>query len=414
MRAGDPDAFAALYDRWFDRAFDFAYRIVGDRHVAVEVARDAFLTASRVTGHVEDADTFGVTLLRLTRRAALDRPRAAQPTYAEDPADIALLWAAADALGERDREVLDLSLRHGLAPAAIGEIVGVNEIAAGQIESRVRHRFPGAVGAGKLWHGGRPACPELRAELVAHDAESFGSEAIRVTNQHAATCDACTARKQLDDEPETMFAAIPFIRALAEEVDDSGNRRSARGWFLGAAATAAVALFVVLIGVAALRREPKPAVSVAALPPSTTSTITSSTSSSTTATSTTTLATTTTTVAPPVVLPATTRRTTVAPTTTTTVAITSQFAVTPKSAPASYPMTDAPTLSWSATNVASAHVEGAGIDASKTSGSVKVCPGTVDANDECTATPASYEYTFDAFDAHGTRVVHRTVTLTIQ
>ena len=56
------------------------------------------------------------------RLARLDDPR----HVAEDTEIAALLWSAADALGDRDREVLDLALRHGLAPAEIAEVTGIN------------------------------------------------------------------------------------------------------------------------------------------------------------------------------------------------------------------------------------------------------------------------------------------------
>src|SRR5262245_42954396 len=199
VRAGDPNAFGELYDRWFDRVLDLAYRVLWDEQAAADIAQDAFLSAWRNLDRLEDAHAFGGWLLRIARNGALDRKRRDQRSrpvdderlamiertqlrgedrigslddparIAEDAAYSALLWDAADALGERDQQVLDLHLRHGLAPAEIGDVMDVNRNAANQLVHRVRQRLATAVGARVLWRGGEPACSALRAELVAAD-----------------------------------------------------------------------------------------------------------------------------------------------------------------------------------------------------------------------------------------------------
>jgi RNA polymerase sigma factor (sigma-70 family) len=241
VREGDPDAFGLLYDRWFDRVVDLAYRILRDADAAADVAQDAFVAAWRNLDRLEDFDAFGGWLLRIARNGALDRKRKddrARPAdaerlamierartrpedrlgtlddpvrVAEDASYVALLWDAADALGDRDRDVLDLNLRHGLAPAEIADVVGINRNAANQLVHRVRQRLAGAVGARLLWRGGEPACAALRAALVSAEVERFGADAVRVTERHAAACADCTARGRVHLAPEKMFAAIPVI-----------------------------------------------------------------------------------------------------------------------------------------------------------------------------------------------------------
>src|SRR5579871_525905 len=78
--ANDPTAFGELYDRWFDRVLDLAYRIVLDTNTAADVARDAFLAAYRNLGRLEDPRAFGGWLLRITRTRAIDRYRTMPPT----------------------------------------------------------------------------------------------------------------------------------------------------------------------------------------------------------------------------------------------------------------------------------------------------------------------------------------------
>src|SRR5215218_10703158 len=47
VEAGDADAFAALYDRHSRAAFSLAYRMMGDRQAAEDLAQDAFLKVWR-------------------------------------------------------------------------------------------------------------------------------------------------------------------------------------------------------------------------------------------------------------------------------------------------------------------------------------------------------------------------------
>src|SRR5690606_36311078 len=75
--AGDPEAFGALYDRWFDRVHHLVAGIVRDHHSAQDVCQDAFLAAWRGLPRLDDHRAFGGWLLRIARNAAYDRTRVA-------------------------------------------------------------------------------------------------------------------------------------------------------------------------------------------------------------------------------------------------------------------------------------------------------------------------------------------------
>ncbi len=254
-QAGD-QAFGQLYDLWFDRVYATALRIVGQPDVAAEVAQDAFLSAWRNLGSLEDPLAFGGWLLRIARNGALNRhdreqrsrpvddagitmieatgaspssapagfgadaarPGAAAGAY--DPASVAelnemqeLVWSAVGALPERDAEVLDLQLRYGMSPAEIGEIIGVNRNAANQLVHRVRGRFETAVRARVLWRGDRPDCPGLAALLAASGVDGFGAEAVKLAERHATTCADCEEKRELRLRPAALFASVPLVAA---------------------------------------------------------------------------------------------------------------------------------------------------------------------------------------------------------
>lgn len=252
-QAGDPDAFGRLYDRWIDRVHALARRVVRDPDLAEEVAQDAFLSAWRSLGGLQDPNAFGGWLLRITRNAAFDRSgregrsrpvddevlavieqggatagagapegfdletrlgRLADPAVAASDREIvALVHEAAAALGERDAEVLDLQLRYDLGPAEIGEVVGLNRNAANQLCHRVRGRFATAFRARMLWHGGRPSCPGLATTFADAGVTTFGADAVSVTERHLRTCAECDGRSRTLVQPAALFGALPLLAA---------------------------------------------------------------------------------------------------------------------------------------------------------------------------------------------------------
>ena len=242
LRAGDQDAFGRLFDRWYDRVHELARRVTRDDGLAADVAQDAFLAAWQRLDRLEDPAAFGGWLLRIARNRALDVVRAPVHTRTEaeedvslfadeqavatrtadleDPALVAgdrevqeLVWSAAATLGERDLTALDLSLRHGLEPAEIGEVLGINRNAANQLVHRMKGRLATAVGCRVLWRGGAPACVDLAGLLEADGLDRFDARAVRVADRHAATSADCSRRRETRLDPAKLFAAVPVVVA---------------------------------------------------------------------------------------------------------------------------------------------------------------------------------------------------------
>lgn len=250
VQAGDAKAFGVLYDEWFDRVFDLAYRIVRDREVAAEVAQDTFLSAWKNITRLRDPNAFGGWLLRIARNGAFNRSererrassvddqqlaimetvgagasnapdgfrmedslgRGVDPERAMEDSEMQdLVWESARALGPRDAEVLDLQLRHGLSPAEVGEVLGMNRNAANQLVHRVRGRLDGAVRARVLWRGGQPRCEVLERVLHGAGITEFDADAVKVINKHADACELCQENRALGLEPAAMFAALPLM-----------------------------------------------------------------------------------------------------------------------------------------------------------------------------------------------------------
>jgi RNA polymerase sigma factor (sigma-70 family) len=469
-RADDDAAFGQLYDRWFDRVHDLAFRVTKDSSAANDVAQDAFLAAWNNLPKLQDPQAFGGWLLRITRNAALDRARREQrsrpydaegmaivesagpspvnapigfriedragafddPERAAEDADlVALVWESAAALGARDAELLDLSLRHGLTPAEVGDVVGMNRNAANQAVHRVRNRLKTAIEARVLWRSGEPVCAGLAVALDGAGIEEFGPDAVRLAGEHAATCAECQGRRETRLEPSKLFGAMPFVivpmllkmkvaHALSESgvpmdgseafhFDGRGHRRMrrrARHVFVVTGTVVIVAF--VGVGVAADRVH-EVLIADTSQPTTTTLIVTTTTTAPTTTPSTTT-------VTEPSTTPTTTKKIYVPPPPPPPPASAS-ISVSPASEPNGYTFGRV-VLTWSSSGGSSVRVVSSGPDgliSTAASGAESVCPGTIRSGGCYIAGgfPQTFTYTVNVYDANGAIVASKSATLTI-
>jgi RNA polymerase sigma factor (sigma-70 family) len=233
-RGGDRRAFSILFERWFDRSYDVAWRIVRNPDTAAEVAQDTFLVVWEKLDTLRDPEAFGGWVLRTSRNRALNRLEREGRSRAFDTEDTVamvdrersavdvadeivrqeqhdLVWAAAAALGERDASILDLHLRHDLDPGQIAEALDITPNAAHQTLFRLRKRLEGAIRSYVLWHQGAPECGELAEVLERGGITSFGPSAVKAISGHVASCDLCDERHAAILAPASMFAAVPML-----------------------------------------------------------------------------------------------------------------------------------------------------------------------------------------------------------
>lgn len=76
VETGDADAFAALYDRHNRAAFSLAYRMMGDRQAAEDLAQDAFLKAWRgASSYRAERGSVRTWLLSIVHNRGIDQLR---------------------------------------------------------------------------------------------------------------------------------------------------------------------------------------------------------------------------------------------------------------------------------------------------------------------------------------------------
>ncbi|MEX2226993.1 MAG: hypothetical protein WEB52_11150 [Dehalococcoidia bacterium] len=243
--AGDLDSFGQLYDRYFIRVYDFAWRTLGDPAEAAAATEDAFARTVDALQHPVNAPTFRSLLFSAAHTAVVaradapgdDRSGAAHdeafgafdvpdPSHIENPAAVrgdyelaALGWEAFASLTARDYALLDLHLRQGLSVHEIAHVLGTSKKEAEAIVRRMTKAASEAIDSSVIARRG--TCPQLREAMSPFAMPPLNDEARAAAQQHVATCDVCQQEKlRLPNMLELLaaFSAIAAPHALKGDV----------------------------------------------------------------------------------------------------------------------------------------------------------------------------------------------------
>lgn len=235
--AGDLDSFGQLYDRYFPRVYDFAWRVVRDSDGASSVTESVFATAMASLPQLASAASFRSWLFAIAFRSAVARaggasaaPGAAHeeafgsfdvpdacfisdPSVAGgDPASAALVWEAATALSPRDYAVIDLHVREGLDSAEIGSVLAMSKGNAYTLVSRMTAAAADVMTGYVLARTGNKSCDQLQQILAPFDFPPYNDEIRRAVDAHTRECDTCQAARKLIPEPLAILGAFAAIK----------------------------------------------------------------------------------------------------------------------------------------------------------------------------------------------------------
>ena len=260
--AGDRSALAAIYDRYAPGLYDTARAMLSNSHDASDMVQDVFCLAAERLGQLRDHDRLKPWLYAVLRNEVYKRTkrrRRATPTdfQAEGTPDVpaaydprgagegaaydelaALVRAAAAGLDERDRLVLELSIRQGLGGRDLADALGVSADQSYSLVHRMRDRVEKSLGALTVAKAGRRDCPDLDRVLDGWDGE-FTVLIRKRVNRHIEECPTCDGnRRKL--APLALFGAAPAFalplglrdRVLAATAAPGGSppSRAGRHW----------------------------------------------------------------------------------------------------------------------------------------------------------------------------------------
>ncbi len=226
---GEVHAVTVLFDRFAEQVHDLAFAMLRNRLLAAEVVEATFEeTLQRLAGLQED-HRLAVWLLAVTRRNAVLR---AGPTSGPDRRPIlaghdaernrliTLVWEAVADLPMRDRTLLDLALRHGLAGQDLADALGVNPGQAHQMEVGMRNQIEAGLVGYLIDRATEGRCPALTKALKGWDGRFTPESSARIA-RHVERCGVCNQIRFGLPSPFVLYAAAlpaPFPAAVRPRV----------------------------------------------------------------------------------------------------------------------------------------------------------------------------------------------------
>jgi RNA polymerase sigma factor (sigma-70 family) len=227
---GDRTAFAAIYDRYADRLYDFCVGMLRDRDSAADCVQDVFVTAATKLVQLREPDRLRSWLYAIARSEALARIRDRKrempseelpdmPTAEADLATMAarnelaeLITEASGGLSERDRLVLELAYRQGLDGPELADALGVTHKNANTLVERLRDTIARSLGALLVCRRVKAdpsQCPEM-AELVADWDGKFTVLMRKRIARHIDGCAVCEEDRAQLVSPAALLGAAPI------------------------------------------------------------------------------------------------------------------------------------------------------------------------------------------------------------
>ncbi|MEV5325262.1 sigma factor-like helix-turn-helix DNA-binding protein [Nonomuraea sp. NPDC052634] len=219
LRRADTEAPARLYDFYGERLHDYAYALSGDRDLAADSVHDALVTAHGCAERLKEPAKLRAWLYALTRfqvRARLaHRPGTPpaglplpDPAEHDDPELADLVHETLGELRRGEREVLELSLRHGLTPAEVGAVLGLTGRQSAARLSRARDHLEIAAAAVVLARTGRAHCPDLSAMVDSWEGPLTPLLRRRLSG-HIGGCEVCTERRHRQVSAARLLDMVP-------------------------------------------------------------------------------------------------------------------------------------------------------------------------------------------------------------
>ena len=229
--SGDRNALASIYDLYAPGLFDTAAAMLSDRHDAADMVQDVFCIAAERLNQLRDPDRLKPWLYAVLRNEVYRRTKKRKRTTPTDfqsetvPEVVAafdpnaegaaasfdelaeLVRSAAAGLDERDRLVLELSVRQGLSGTDLADALGVSPEQSYSLVHRMRDRIEKSLGAFTVAKMGSQDCKELAAIISGWN----GQFSVLIRKRVARHIDECAICEKTRSKyaPLALFGVAP-------------------------------------------------------------------------------------------------------------------------------------------------------------------------------------------------------------
>ena len=225
---GDRSAVAEIYDRYADHIYSFCRSRLRNDADAADATQDTFVRASTRLDQLQNPSKLRSWLFAIARNQIVASGRATARATGGDGMELiaseddeldadllrveaaSQLWDASAGLSERDQEVLELHVRHGLSGTELADALGVSESHSYVLLSRMRDRIASSLGGLLVARLGRDDCRELDQLLATWDGRFTLDVRSRVT-RHVRSCEVCEQTHTTALASGVSFGVVPLL-----------------------------------------------------------------------------------------------------------------------------------------------------------------------------------------------------------
>lgn len=218
-----PAGLADAYDQYAAPLYGYCQWMLYEQADAADVVEHTFVAIATELGDLGVLGELRPWLYAVARDECIRRlGEAGFPWLADavsQPADFRgdarqaaawrLICAASIELTPRQREVVELSLRHNLNDVDLAVVLGVSRSQAHALSSHARSQLDKALRAYLVTRTGREACPWLDELLDGWDGQ-LTAQIRDLVGLHVEQCQACAGYRRRALRPEVLFSMLPM------------------------------------------------------------------------------------------------------------------------------------------------------------------------------------------------------------
>lgn len=253
LRAGDVIALTEVYDAYAPFLFDYCHGLLRDRVEAAGALRNCVIAAREHADRLTEPERLRGWLYAIARKECMrrrdspNRHTGQEAPEADDglsPEQIArrderrkLAHSALAALSGRQRETIDLLVRHELDEVDLCGVLGVPLEDVYPLVEQTRRDLGAGVRAALIAQHHLRDCPGAAALA---DAWPLPPQTAAALVRHVAECQACGSRELQVPPPDRLLAVLPIaaipadlrldVLTAATAEDRAGNRRAIAAW----------------------------------------------------------------------------------------------------------------------------------------------------------------------------------------
>ncbi|WP_326829155.1 hypothetical protein OIE13_31795 [Streptosporangium sp. NBC_01810] len=215
LRAREPAALSGLYDSYAESVYRYCHSMLGVPAGAELALLDTFAAAEAHVHALADSRRLEAWLYALARGECVRRrlagefdPQVAVPVVTGEVDLRVMAWNATRSLSPEDREVLDLSCRHGFGPVDLAAVLGVTTKVAGALYESAREHLRDVVTVEVLVRKGPHDCAS-RARMLAGFTGELTAQTRERMIRHVNRCDTCAPHRVRQVSAAKVFDLLP-------------------------------------------------------------------------------------------------------------------------------------------------------------------------------------------------------------